>query len=231
MSFYTNIQDDKLGIAAIDDEGNFLTYKNLHTFSQMISNSILSRSLVFLLCENTIGCFAGFAAFLNNHVIPLLLDASIDREYIWNLIAIYRPDYLYLPDRFRGDFPEYLSGQHQFGYLLLKTNFADQPSVHNDLALLLSTSGSTGSPKQVRLSYNNLLSNGTAIVNYLGISSDDRPITTLPFQYSFGFSIINSHLLAGATVLLTTHSIVEKGFWEFFREERATSFGGGALYF
>ena len=226
MSFYTNIQYDKLGIAAIDADGNFLTYKNLHAFSQKISSSILSRSLVFVLCENTIGCFAGFAAFLNNRVIPLLLDASIDREYIWSLIAIYRPEYLYLPDRFRGDFPEYSSCQQQFGYWLLKTDFAVQPSVHDDLALLLSTSGSTGSPKQVRLSYNNLLSNGTAIINYLGICSEDRPITTLPFQYSFGFSIINSHILAGATVLLTTHSIVEKGFWEFFREERATSFGG-----
>ena len=182
--------------------------------------------MVFVLCENTLGSFAGCAAFLNNSVVPLLLDSSIDRQLLRNLINIYKPDYLYLPDRFSEEFPDFTSSLHRYGYLLLKTGYAPQPPVHADLALLISTSGSTGSPKLVRQSYNNLISNGTAIISYLGIGPDERPITTLPMQYTFGFSIINSHLLAGATVLLTTRTLVEKGFWDFFRAEKATSFGG-----
>jgi len=226
MPFYADLLKHKDHYVAIADTGDCLTYGNLFAFSTLVSELVRQRSLVFVLCENTIGCFAGCAAFLNNRIVPLLLDASVDREYLRDLINIYRPDYLYLPDRFRGEFSDYFLCLHQYEYQLLKTDCAPQAAVHDDLALLLSTSGSTGSPKQVRLSYQNLLSNGRAIIEYLGITSDDRPITTLPFQYSFGFSIINSHLLAGATALLTTRTLVEKGFWDFFREQGASSFGG-----
>jgi acyl-coenzyme A synthetase/AMP-(fatty) acid ligase len=226
MSFYQNIRENKSGIAAINEEGSFLSYKELSGFSHHVSSVVHCRSLIFVLCENTIGSFAGCSAFLNNRIVPLLLDASIDRQLIRSLIDTYKPDYLYLPDRFRGEFPDFTPCLHLYGYFLLKTGYSMQPPVHDDLALLLSTSGSTGSPKLVRQSYKNLESNGAAIVSYLGIGPDERPITTMPMQYTFGFSIINSHLMAGATVLLTTRTLVEKGFWDFFRAQNATSFGG-----
>jgi len=98
--------------------------------------------------------------------------------------------------------------------------------MHEELALLLTTSGSTGSPKLVRQSYKNIKSNAESIVKYLEISELERPITTLPMNYTYGLSIINSHLLKGATILLTNKSFMEKEFWEFFKEYRATSFGG-----
>ena len=68
--------------------------------------------------------------------------------------------------------------------------------LHPDLALLLSTSGSTGSPKLVRLSHDNLQSNADAIAAYLDIRPTDRAVTTLPMHYCYGLSVINSHLLA-----------------------------------
>ena len=75
---------------------------------------------------------------------------------------------------------------------------------------MLTTSGSTGSPKLVRLSLENLKANGESIIDYLDISTEERAISTLPMHYSYGFSIINSHLLAGATLLLTRYTLVEK---------------------
>lgn len=226
LSFYPDLLKHKDRCAAIADSGDRLTYSDLHDFSKVMGDVLRQRSVVLVLCENTIGSFAGCAAFLNNRVIPLLLDSSIDRQLLWNLINIYKPDYLYFSDRFSAEFPDFTPCLHLYGYLLLKTGYAPQAPVHADLALLLSTSGSTGSPKLVRQSYNNLRSNGMAIISYLGIGPDERPITTLPMQYTFGFSIINSHLLAGATVLLTTRTLVEKGFWDFFKSQKATSFGG-----
>ena len=56
------------------------------------------------------------------------------------------------------------------------------PALHPELRLLLSTSGSTGSPKLVRLSRTNLESNAEAIASYLGLTADDRAITTLPLR-------------------------------------------------
>jgi acyl-CoA synthetase (AMP-forming)/AMP-acid ligase II len=97
---------------------------------------------------------------------------------------------------------------------------------HPDLAILLSTSGSTGSPKLVRLSHANLASNAAAIIEYLKIGPDERAITSLPLAYSYGLSVLNSHLEAGASLVLTNDSIAEPSFWRSFDEHRATSFAG-----
>jgi hypothetical protein len=98
--------------------------------------------------------------------------------------------------------------------------------LHPDLCLLLSTSGSTGSPKLVRLSHTNVESNAEAIASYLDIRPTDRAITTLPMTYCYGLSVINSYLASGATVLLSNDSVVDGAFWERVRRERVTSFAG-----
>jgi acyl-CoA synthetase (AMP-forming)/AMP-acid ligase II len=98
--------------------------------------------------------------------------------------------------------------------------------LHEDLALLLSTSGSTGSPKLVRLSRANLEANAAAIAEYLDLAPDDRGVTTLPMQYCYGLSVIHSHLHAGATVVLNDLSVVDRCFWDRFRATGATGFAG-----
>ncbi|MGV0770666.1 AMP-binding protein [Mycobacterium syngnathidarum] len=98
--------------------------------------------------------------------------------------------------------------------------------LHDDLALLMSTSGSTGSPKLVRLSHTNLASNAAAIADYLAISETDRAATTLPLSYCYGLSVVNSHLLRGAGLILTDRSVVDDEFWDLFTRHRATTFAG-----
>jgi len=98
--------------------------------------------------------------------------------------------------------------------------------LHDELALLMSTSGSTGSPKLVRLSRTNLIKNAAAIAEYLGIRRTDRAATTLPMSYCYGLSVVHSHLLAGAAVILTEQSVADAGFWELFRRHRGTTFAG-----
>ncbi|OBB06985.1 AMP-dependent synthetase [Mycobacteriaceae bacterium 1482268.1] len=98
--------------------------------------------------------------------------------------------------------------------------------LHPDLALLMSTSGSTGSPKLVRLSGRNLAANATAIAEYLDIQQTDRAATTLPMSYCYGLSVIHSHLLRGAGLILTDRSVVDDDFWSLFRWHRGTSFAG-----
>ena len=97
---------------------------------------------------------------------------------------------------------------------------------HPDLALCLTTSGSTGSPKLVRLTKRNILVNAESIAEYLQIDENERPITMLPMYYSYGLSIINSHLLKGATILLTDKTYAQREFWNFLKENEATSMSG-----
>jgi acyl-CoA synthetase (AMP-forming)/AMP-acid ligase II len=98
--------------------------------------------------------------------------------------------------------------------------------LHPDLALLLSTSGSMGAPRLVRLSHANLLSNARAIADYLGLTADDRAITSLPLHYCYGLSVLHSHLLVGAGIVVTDLSVVDRCFWDAFRHHGVTSLAG-----
>jgi acyl-coenzyme A synthetase/AMP-(fatty) acid ligase len=98
--------------------------------------------------------------------------------------------------------------------------------LHPDLRVLLSTSGSTGSPKLVRLTERNVLSNAAAIVSYLGLDASERAIASLPIPYSYGMSVLHSHLYTGASVVFTPHSIIRPEFWDEMRGHEVTSFAG-----
>ena len=98
--------------------------------------------------------------------------------------------------------------------------------LHPDLALLLSTSGSTGSPKLVRLSRGNLLANARSIADYLDLRPTDVAITSLPLHYCYGLSVLHSHLLVGATVVLTGLSVADDCFWDLAARTTVTGLAG-----
>jgi len=96
-------------------------------------------------------------------------------------------------------------------------------AVHPDLALLLTTSGSTGNPKLVRLSRRAVEANAEQIADVLGITGDDVAITTLPLFYSYGMSVLHSHLVRGATVILERTGLMQRDFWTAAVEHNVTS--------
>ena len=98
--------------------------------------------------------------------------------------------------------------------------------LHPDLALLMSTSGSSGSPRLVRLSWDNLASNARAIADYLAVRPTDRAVTSLPLHYCYGLSVVHSHLLAGASVVLTDLSVADPCFWDLARRSGVTTLAG-----
>lgn len=219
-----NLSQYQHNTVIVTDGEEVLTYGDLESSVQCMSSNLQPRTLVFCLCKNEIGSLLGYISFLRSGVVPVMLDATKDSDSIRALLDIYNPNYIWLPssiaDTFGGE-----CVYTEYGYSLIR--YSDrQIELHPDLALLLTTSGSTGSPKFVRISYNNLLSNATAIAEYLGITEDDRPVTSLPMYYSFGLSVINSHLIKGATILLTDKSIAQKEFWNFVKEQKATSLSG-----
>ena len=223
-----NFDEYKEKNAIRDEFGTVLSYAELKTAGEEIAGSIGSRSLVFAFCENSIGSVVGYTAFVNNGIVPVLLNSHMDRELLEELIMKYKPQYLWTPVSTQSDFETYRLTiiLERYGYVLQRTSFDVEYPLHEDLCLLLTTSGSTGSPKFVRQSYTNVLSNARSIVEYLKLDETERPITTLPMNYTYGLSIINSHLLVGATLLLTDKGLMQKEFWSFFKEQKATSFGG-----
>lgn len=211
-------------LLAVDEDGARLTLADLDAFSHRFYGAVGGRTLIFLLCENSPGCLLAYLACLRAGVVPLLLDAGMDRELLDALTRTYRPAFLWGPEH---SLPK--EGARLWedrGCALLAPGGGHGPELHPDLSLLLTTSGSTGSPKLVRLSGKNLLSNARSIAQYLTLDETERPVTNLPMSYSYGMSIINSHLLVGAAPRLTRRTVLEREFWDLMEREKITSLAG-----
>lgn len=103
---------------------------------------------------------------------------------------------------------------------------AAQHAPHPDLALLLATSGSTGRPRLVRQAERSVRASATAICAALSIDATDVAITALPLYYTLGLSVLHSHLLAGATVVVEARGVLDRGFWDSVDRYRVTSLTG-----
>ena len=226
MSKIWNLEDQGDKIALQDEFGNMLTYVQLNVESKRLAEHIGHRCLVFSLCRNEIGSVLGYTSFINNGIVPVMVNSHLEEMLLENLLRTYLPEYLWVPKDKAQQFAGMKTEYEVYDYCLLKTGYEKQYPLNEELGLLITTSGSTGSPKLVRQSYMNVLDNAKSIAEYLKLDDTERPITTLPMNYVYGLSIINSHFLVGATLLLTEKGLMQKEFWSFFKEAEATSFGG-----
>ena len=223
-----NLDNHINNTAVITDRGERMTYAELASTAKRFADAIPQKGLLFCLCENRIGSLVGYVACMEHHIPIVLLDGSKDLSVLENLKAIYQPEYIWISS----DKKEAIGGETIYTYAsfsLQKMHYEveiEKPEINPELALCLTTSGSTGSPKFVRLSAHNVLSNAESIAEYLHIDENERPITTLPSYYSYGVSVINSHLIKGATLLLTEGTVAQREFWNFLKEQRATSISG-----
>ena len=169
-----------------------------------------ARRLVLIELENTVSAIVSYLAALRaGHVVLIASDLGT-RE---SLVERYDPDVVVGP------------GADNM-WRVTERRAGTRHDLHPDLALLLSTSGSTGSPKLVRLSYQNLDSNAKSIAEYLRIGCTDRAMTSLPLSYCYGLSVLHSHLTQGAAAIVTGLSVVDPGFWNLARTAQATAFAG-----
>ena len=210
-------------IAAIDSNGDQLTYADIKLLSQQISTNISDRALCFLLVENNIGGIAWTMSMLDSRkLVPLILNVKTEIGLYQQLLDTYQPTYICAPTH------QLTEGEvidTQFGYTLTKISDNIHP-IHCDLSHLLPTSGSTGSPKLVRHKYENIEAAGLNISAFFELKETDRPLMVLPLYYTMGLSMVFSHLRVGATILITGLSMTDPNFWKFLKEQCATSFTG-----
>lgn len=216
----------KDSVAIITEQGEKITYAKLNECCNNLTKHIKSRCLVFHLCSNEIGSLVGYVGFLQAKIVPLMLRADLDIALLKNMIDIYLPKYVNVPNSMAEKLPYLQKVYSNLNYTLLKTDFDKSYQLHDELALLLTTSGSTGSPKLVRQSYKNLTENTKSIVQYLKLDDTERAITSLPMNYNYGISIINTHFWVGASLILTDKSVMQKEFWQHLKDFEATSFAG-----
>jgi len=185
------------------------------------------KRLVMLLCNNSLPGLAAYIAGLRAGHAVMLLNLAGDAALRGQVINLYAPEVIVTCSDI-ADLPEgYYAVPSPVAGLCVA--FARTPAddyINPDTGVLLSTSGTTGSPKFVRLSYRSIQANAEAIAQYLAIDADESAVTSLPMSYSYGLSVVNSHLLAGANLACTNASVMDREFWEYFRLCRCSSFAG-----
>ncbi|MBD5387036.1 AMP-binding protein [bacterium] len=209
-------------LAAIDTDGNRLSYGEIIDLSERIEHLIPSRSLIFILTKNNVGGIAWVMSTILSGSVPLILSAHTEPKLLQNLLETYRPQYVCCPEEmtFEG-----ICISESKGYRLMSLP-NEKAVLNNELSHLLPTSGSTGSPKLVRHKYENIEAAALNISAFFELTDADRPLMVLPLHYTMGLSMVFSHLKAGATILITDLSMTDVRFWKFIKEEKATSFTG-----
>ena len=209
---FQNLENFGNDVAAISDNGMAYSYAQLVNRADEIARPIEGRCLVALICENSVECLAAYVGLLRAGAALLLLHRSITTEQLEAIL-----------ERFQ---PKYTCASVNGAYALQRTPYMSDYPLHDDLCLLLTTSGTTGSRSFVRQSYMNIISNVDSITQYLRITSADRAITTMPMSYTYGLSIINSHLMSGASLVMTEASLMSPLFWPLLKNHQVTNFGG-----
>jgi len=225
MTFLRNIDKYKNKTAIITDTNLKVSYKDLYFNSKSITQDLTPRSLVFLLSGNNMETIFYYVGLINSKNVISILDKDIKIEYLKKLIKIYKPNYLVLPSNYANIDGYFFCNKFQ-NYKVIQKSNNKKIDLNKDLAILLNTSGSTGSSKLVRQSYENYYTNSESIIKKINLKSEDSVITTLPINYTFGLSIINTHLISGSKIILNDHPILQKDFWMLYKEHKPSFFYG-----
>lgn len=185
------------------------------------------KQLAFLYLNNDLDAISHFWRFMaSKHAMALLSD-DLKEGFKTSLEAIYQPTFIY--DNKRTEIAGYTLETLEKGrlYRVFRRNTEGSSSaIHPDLKVLLSTSGTTGSPKFVKLSEVNILENALSIVDYLPIKNTDVTPLNLPIYYSYGLSVLTSNALKGGESVCGLKDVLSKEFWADFEKFGFTSLAG-----
>lgn len=209
-------------IAFVDDANHSLTYGELLDFVKTTENLLEKRSLVFILGDNTTAVAAFFCSCIQNGWVPLMLSNDIDESLLRVYLEKYKPQAIFASEKQTFESEILL----EFADYKLYYYNRDKIELFDQLSLLLPTSGSTGSPKLVRHSYQNLSFSAKSVSQFYNLSSEDVGLALLPIYYTMGLSIITSHLQVGAKVVLTNYSLTDRNFWTLLKEKEITVLTG-----
>jgi len=211
--------------AIVEDTGRTYTFGDLRGFVGEFGQWMPRRSLIFILCQNTMGAIAAHIAAIENRIVPLMISSHMDASLRDALIETYHPEFLWMPEWLLKDFEGREIVARKYDYVLVRTGYTS-PELYDDLAMLLTTSGSTGSPKLVRHRYRNLYANAENVAAVFGFNEDDRPLIDLQLHYTMGLNVACSNLYAGATLIMTTLNVMQKQYWDYFKAQRVTNICG-----
>lgn len=205
--------------------------------NRIYSETASRKKLILLVSDNSLEAVSLYCYHMKKRNTVFFVGNTKKAPDIAALIDHFMPDEIFLDRKKMRDVESepalyaeieenYQTGSPYYQYVRLQRRQEIKDVLYDDLALLMVTSGSVGNGKIVALSYDNLRSNAQAIIESLEIDENDRAGVMLPISYVYGLSVVNSHLLADAELLLPQGNMFQSGYWDFLEECRVTSFCG-----
>ena len=187
------------------------------------------NSVCLIACDRNVHTVAAYLGCLRQNVVPILVDASLSVDLMNDIADKYQVETILHPGVFESE-DYFIDGV--FG--VFNVHSIKNPTdilTHNYLKLVLPTSGSTGDPKCVRLHSENIVSCTKEIVRYLCLDKNRISISSLPFHYAYGLSVLNCALEARSKLVLTNLSLIDKEFWHLVEHNKVTDFSGVPFMF
>lgn len=236
-----------------------LTFNELNEGSKQISKEIrnkYSRNLIGLLMDNSIEYLVSYFGIMrsNNIVVPVNTQSSVNELVslveqgvrVFFLLENNLKDISKLPKEILEKIDifvinplntEGLQGLDSQIYSISIFDFEDDGEYEdlniseNDIALIIFTSGTKSAANGVCLTHKNLITNMDQIVNEINITDKDSMLVIIPFYYSYGNSLILTHLVKGAKLILNKNSILPMYIINDLKTNKCTSVAGVASNF
>ncbi len=203
------------------------TNESFHFDEILFSSDVINASekkIAFLYLDNSIHSITAFWNFFHSKHAVALLSHNLKPEFKQTLESLYRPYFIY--DRKRNEIQNYGHKKINSSLEIFVCDIKNEQKINPELKLLLNTSGTTGSPKFVKISEKNLVSNAKAILDYLPVTAADVTPLNLPIHYSYGLSVLITNSIAGGKMICSTKDILQKDFWNDFEKYECTSLAG-----
>jgi long-chain acyl-CoA synthetase len=223
-----------------------LNYENLLKYTEsysnyLVDNGVLKGDCIIILLENSIEYIVALFGIFHAGAtaIPLNPDTKaesvfatlehskargiITRETVFRRISTKNIE-LPIITLFSTDYEKNINSF--FNKTFISNNRSLCHISEQDLALVLYTSGTTGSPKGVMLTHKNLLENTCSIVEYLKLTSQDSIVNVLPFFYSFGNSILLTHLAVQGRIIIENRFMYPNSVIQTMQTEKPSGFSG-----
>jgi long-chain acyl-CoA synthetase len=228
VPFWSRLSANANALAVLDANASVeYTYAALEAIVDPLREQLeaFDRGLVLLVAGRDIGAIALYLAALQAGHAVFLSPAPMQREASARLIETYQPEIVLFSDHSLSETLRAFYGRvaRLEGYELMARARREHRPLHPDLALVLSTSASTGSAKLARFSWNNLAASATQVAHALEIVPEGRLLASLPFSFVYGLSVLNSALESGASIVLASGTPADRTYWDKVTHARVTT--------
>ena len=211
IALFSNIHEPKTYGDILNDVKNFKKY-------------FIKKNIVLIFCDNSYEFIVTYVAAIKFNQVLILLDSQLNKKDYEKILNKYKPNFIFCKKSF--DINNYTKVLKLNEYSFLKRKILFNFPINKEISCLISTSGTTGEKKFVKIGKSNLLSNTLGITKMLGIKKKDITITTMPPNYSYALSIINTHLMNGAKIILNRYSLIDRNFWDLFNKYKPCNLNG-----